>query len=96
MQFPQQLVAPQLADETLFLSYPKEELEKQVPSRSLPLASVQRFVCESVQTNLFGLKQQIVCALLFSVQCFTCIILFKMSRFCAMHFSESDSILFKC
>ena len=39
-------VASQLADGTLFLSYPKEELE----SKFLvdPLASVRRFVCESV------------------------------------------------
>ena len=40
-------VASQLADGTLFLSYPKEELESKFLVDPPP-ASVQRFVCESV------------------------------------------------
>ena len=86
-------VASQLADETLFLSYPKEELESKFLVDPSPCERAA-FCLRKRTTNLL-FKTTDVCALLFGVQCFTCIILFKMSPFCAMHF-PSDSILFKC
>ena len=84
---PAEVVAPQLADETLFLSYPKEELESKFLVDPSPLRACSVLFAKAYNKP-FWFKTTDVCALLFSVQCFTCIILFKMSRFCAMHFSE--------
>ena len=78
---------PQLADETLFLSYPKEELESKFLVDPSPLRACSVLFAKAYNKP-FWFKTTDVCALLFSVQCFTCIILFKMSRFCALHFSE--------
>ena len=83
----------QLADETLFLSYPKEELESKFLVDPSPCERAAFCLRKLQQT--FCLKQQmsVLCCLVYSAlhvsSCLRCLL------FCAMHF-PSDSILFKC
>ena len=82
----EKFVASQLADETLFLSYPKEELESKFLVDPSPLRACSVLFAKAYNKP-FCLKQQmsVLCCLVYSALHVSS---FKMSRFCAMHFSE--------